>query len=153
MFGNNNGKDTKGKTTDSGRSSTPAGGGGVNTIDAKTTIEGNLKAGGDIRIDGTLIGNLICEAKLIIGPKGNIEGDVECAQATIEGTFKGNLVVREELTLQASAKVTGDVKAKKMAVLGGSQINGTCTVPYSGGGGGGKMSAGNPLKKQQGANA
>ncbi|SEQ82579.1 bactofilin family protein [Neolewinella agarilytica] len=151
MFGNNNGKDTKGKSSDSGRSSTPAGGGGVNTIDAKTTIEGNLKAGGDIRIDGTLIGNLICEAKLIIGPKGNIEGDVECAQATIEGTFKGNLIVREELTLQATAKVTGDVKAKKMAVLGGSQINGTCTVPYSGGGG--KMSAGNPLKKQQGANA
>jgi len=152
MFGNNNGKDSKSKSTDTSRPSSPAGGGGVNTIDANTTIEGNLKAGGDIRIDGTLIGNLICEAKLIIGPKGNIEGDVECATATVEGTFKGNLVVREELTLQASAKVTGDVKAKKMAVLGGSQINGTCTVPYSGGGGS-KMSSGNPLKKQQGASS
>ncbi len=146
MFGNNNTKDAK---TDSGRSSMPAGG-GVNTIDVNTKIDGNLTAGGDIRIDGTLVGNLICKAKLIIGPKGFIEGDVECQKATIEGRFKGNLLVKDDLTLQATADVTGDVKAGKMAVLGGSKINGTCTVPYTGGSNSAKKSASagdNPLKK------
>ncbi|MFK8161049.1 MAG: polymer-forming cytoskeletal protein [Lewinella sp.] len=153
MFGNNNSKDTK----SSNGTPTPTSGGigGVNTIDAHTAITGDLKAGGDIRIDGSLNGNLVCEAKLIIGPKGHIEGDVTCLNATIEGSFKGNLVVKEMLTLQATAKVNGDVKAKKMAVLGGCQISGTCTVPYSGNGGGSnnQKHQGNPLKQKQGATA
>lgn len=149
MFGNSNSKD--GKTSNGTPQSSPSGGGGVNTIDAQTSITGDLKAGGDIRIDGTLKGNLVCEAKLIIGPKGRIEGDVTCLNATIEGAFKGNLVVREMLTLQATADVTGDVKAKKMAVLGGCQISGTCTVPYTGTGQSQKSD--NPLKQKQGASA
>lgn len=147
MFGNNNTKDDKSTTS---RGNTPSGG-GVNTIDVNTQIDGNLTAGGDIRIDGTLVGNLICQAKLIIGPKGYIEGDVECEKATIEGKFKGNLLVKQELTLQATANVMGDVKAGKMAVLGGSQIKGTCTVPYTGGGSAPKAntaSGDNPLKKK-----
>lgn len=142
MFGNNNTKEEK-KTSSS--RSTPSSGGGVNTIDANTKIEGDLKAGGDIRIDGTLVGNLECKAKLIIGPKGYIEGDVQCENATIEGRFKGNLVVSKDLQLQATSDITGDVKAGKMAVLGGAKIKGTCTVPFAGGG---NNSGDNPLKKK-----
>lgn len=151
MFGNNNGKDAK-KTDSSSRSSAPTGGGGVNTIDAKTTIEGDLKAGGDIRIDGTLVGNLNCQAKLIIGPKGRIEGDVECVNAVVEGSFKGNLLVKDMLNLRETAKVSGDIRAKKMAVMAGCEINGTCTVtgnatpsaaPSS------HKSGGNPLKQKE----
>lgn len=150
MFGNNNSKDSK--PTNGAAPSTSGGGGGVNTIDAKTAITGDLKAGGDIRIDGSLKGNLKCEAKLIIGPKGHIEGDVVCLNATIEGSFKGNLVVKEMLTLQSTAKVHGDVKAKKMAVLGGCEISGTCTVPFSGNASSHQPKpANNPLKQKQGA--
>ena len=148
MFGNN--KDTKssnGTATAAPKSSGGGGGGGINTIDAHTAISGDLKAGGDIRIDGQLNGNLECQAKLIIGPKGSIVGDVVCLNATIEGHFKGNLVVREMLTLQATAKIDGDIKAKKMAALAGYSFTGTCTVPYTGGAVKQDKSGGNPLKK------
>ena len=146
MFGSN--KDSK--SSNSTPSPSSGGGGGVNTIDSQTSIKGDLKAGGDIRIDGSLTGNLICEAKLIIGPKGRIEGDVTCKNATIEGSFKGNLTVKESLTIQATAKVEGDVKAAKMAVLSGGQVSATCSVPHSGGS---QKSAGNnnPLKDKKGA--
>jgi cytoskeletal protein CcmA (bactofilin family) len=149
MFGNN--KDSKNSNGSPSKSPAMAGGGGVNTIDVQTAIKGDLKAGGDIRIDGSLNGNLVCEAKLIIGPKGRIEGDVTCKNATIEGAFKGNLTVRDSLTVQATAKVEGDVKAAKMAVLSGAQISATCSVPYSGGGN--KNAGNNPLKDKKGATA
>lgn len=145
MFGNNS-KDNKSSASASGSKASPTG--GVNTIDAQTSIQGDLKAGGDIRIDGTLTGNLTCEGKLIIGPKGQINGDVTCQNAAIEGGFKGNLIVKDSLTLQATAKVEGDVKANKMAVLGGCSINGTCTIPYKGGA---AAKNDNPLKQKQGA--
>jgi len=161
MFGNNNNKDakangssTKPSSSKSSSSSSSGNSGGVNTIDQNTKLEGNINANGNIRIDGTLVGNLKCEALLVIGPKGNIEGDVHCVKAIIEGRFKGNLIVKEELTLQSSSKIFGDVKAKKMAVLGGAEIKGTCTVPYAGGTSNSNGQAnGNPLKKKQGVNA
>jgi cytoskeletal protein CcmA (bactofilin family) len=150
MFGSNNNKETKPKETTT--ASRPSGGGGVNTIDAHTSIQGDLKAGGDIRIDGSLTGNLICEGKLIIGPQGTVDGDVTCVNAAIEGNFIGNLTVKEMLTLQATANVKGDVKATKMAVLGGCQMNGTCTVPYNTNEQENqKQKNGNPLKQKQGA--
>jgi cytoskeletal protein CcmA (bactofilin family) len=39
-------------------------------IGAGTTINGDIKSEGDIRIDGTLIGNLFAKAKVFIGPEG-----------------------------------------------------------------------------------
>ncbi|MEM9258593.1 MAG: polymer-forming cytoskeletal protein [Bacteroidota bacterium] len=156
MFGNNNGKDAKTTSSSTSSSSSNSGSGGVNTIDKNTKLEGNITANGNIRIDGTLIGNLKCEALLVIGPKGNIEGDVTCVKAIIEGRFKGNLIVKEDLTLQATSKIYGDVKAKKMAVLGGAEIKCTCTVPHTGGGNGNNgahKKQGNPLKQKQGVNA
>ena len=138
-----NSKDAKSKAN--GNNNATAAGGGVNTIDEHTHIEGNIKATGNIRIDGTLIGNLDCGALLVIGPKGSIKGDVTCAKAIVEGKFEGNLVVKEDLTLEANSKVTGDVKAQSMAVLGGAGVKGTCTVPYTGSANGKSV---NPLKKE-----
>jgi cytoskeletal protein CcmA (bactofilin family) len=145
MFGSNN-KDTKNNAPPG---AAKPGGGGVNTIDAHTSIQGDLQAGGDIRIDGKLTGNLNCEGKLIIGPQGQIDGDVTCVNAAIEGGFKGNLIVKDMLTLQATAKVEGDIRANKMAILAGCQISGTCTIPYSGNNG--SQKSGNPLKNKESA--
>lgn len=128
MFGNNK----NGSKSDGGRANGNSGPGGVNTIDAHTQIEGNITAKGNIRIDGSLVGNLDCGALLVIGPKGSITGDVTCQNAIIEGSFEGNIVIKEELKLEANSSVTGDVKAQKMAVLGGAGVTGTCTVPYTG---------------------
>ncbi|NJC25919.1 bactofilin family protein [Neolewinella antarctica] len=105
---------------------------GVNVIDAGTRVEGTIKADGNLRIDGTLIGDLNCSGMLIIGPEGAIRGDVTCQNAIIEGNFEGNLLVREVLTLESNSQLNGDIRAQKMAVLGGAQIAGACTVPYLG---------------------
>ena len=121
-----------GKDSGGGRSNGAAGPGGVNTVDTDTHIEGNIKAGGNIRIDGSLVGNLDCGGTLVIGPKGSITGDVSCTKAIIEGSFEGNIVIKEDLTLETNAQVTGDVKAQRMAVMGGATVSGTCTVPYTG---------------------
>lgn len=155
MFGNNNGKDNS-KSNGSGSSSAPGtgGGGGVNTIDKSTTIEGNLRAGGDIRIDGKLIGDLDCEAKLIIGKTGRIEGTVKCLNAVIEGSFSGDLLVREKLDLMSSAKVDGDIRTKKMFADTGCEIQGTCLVTGSADPAAKpSVKSGNPLKQKEGVKA
>lgn len=101
---------------------------GVNTLSEGTLITGDVTASGDIRIDGRLDGNLKCDARVIIGSTGYIEGNIMCKQAIIEGELKGEILVDDLISLLDSARVTGTIRANKMAVGAGCVINGLCTI-------------------------
>lgn len=124
MFGTNN---KENKTNDAG-SSRPSGSHGLNSVNEGTTLVGDLKAESDIRVDGTIKGNLDCKAKVIIGPNGNIDGEVICENAVIEGGFNGKLVVKDMLQLKETAKVTGEVITRKIAMMAGCDFEGTVTT-------------------------
>ena len=145
MFGNNNGKDNAPKAKPG---SAPASGGGhsLNTISQGTVVEGTLKAKNDIRIDGTIKGTLECEAKVIIGPTGFIEGEVSCDNAVIEGKFSGTLRVREMLNLRETAEVDGDVTTGKLTVQPGCVFNVNCSM-----GSGANKEANRPSSLEQAA--
>ena len=150
MFGNSNGKDdkkTKTDTSSSSRSSSSSSGHGLNTITEGTKITGDLVANSDIRIDGQIKGNLNCTAKVIIGAKGNFDGDVHCANAVIEGKFTGKLYVTEMLQLKETSAVHGDLKTNRLAMAPGCDFSGTCETGYKGE----KSNSGNPLaaRKEQ----
>lgn len=113
-------------------SSQAAAGHSLNTFATGTEMEGKLKTTSDIRIDGNLKGELRCEAKVIIGPKGSIDGTVFCQNAVIEGKFNGTLEVKELLQIKESANVTGDVLYGKLVVQAGAVISGTYNLHGSG---------------------
>lgn len=102
--------------------------GATNSLTAGTTLEGKITTDNDIRIDGKLQGTLVCRGKVIIGPNGHIEGDVDCVQAVIEGSFAGNLTVKELLNVRESAKLIGDIKTEKLLVQSGAIFNVTCSM-------------------------
>ena len=84
-----------------------------NTLAVGTVIDGNVSSASDIRVDGSIFGNLTCDSKVIIGPSGIIEGDVTCASAHIEGKYKGKLTVGDVLNIRENAVVTGDIITQK----------------------------------------
>lgn len=100
----------------------------LNTLVHGTVVEGAIKADSDIRIDGVIKGSLNCNAKVIIGPTGHIEGEVRCLNAVIEGKFDGNLQVEELLNIRESAVVNGDVKTNQLIVQSGAVFNVTCVM-------------------------
>ena len=99
-----------------------------NTLAVGTVIEGNVRSACDIRVDGSIFGNLTCDSKIIIGPSGIIEGDVSCASAHIEGKYKGKLTVGDILNIRENAVVTGDIITQKLIVQAGASFNGTCVM-------------------------
>ncbi|MBU1369701.1 MAG: polymer-forming cytoskeletal protein, partial [Bacteroidetes bacterium] len=64
-----------------------------NLIGNGTLIKGDIESAGDIRIDGTVIGILRSNGKIVVGQSGLVEGEMECQQADISGTVKANLKV------------------------------------------------------------
>lgn len=122
MFGGNKNNEANKAT---GQAQSPN---SVNALAQGTHIEGNIKAESDFRIDGTVIGDLNCSARVVIGPTGKVKGNISCANAIIEGQFEGKLVVREVLTIKEAAKVMGDVKTDKLIVHSGALFNVTCAM-------------------------
>lgn len=108
----------------------------LNSLVQGTVVEGSVKSESDIRVDGTIKGQLICDAKVIIGPTGFIDGEVKCKNAVIEGKFEGVLSVSELLNVRESANISGDVTTGKLIVQSGAIFNVNCNM------GGGKKSTG-----------
>ena len=132
MFGSNNsnGKTDNGKAK-SGAPAAAAGGHSLNSINQGTTVEGTIRAQSDIRIDGTIKGNLMCDAKVIIGPTGFVEGEIQCDNAVIEGKFEGTLRVKELLNVRETAVINGDVSTGKLIVQPGGVFNVSCNMNSS----------------------
>jgi len=124
MF-NNSKNEPKGKTNGLITSASAT---SSNSLIQGTNIEGTVQADKDIRIDGTLRGNLNCKGKVIIGPTGYISGDVQCENAVIEGRFEGVLMVSDILHVKETAKVEGDVTTQKLVVQPGSIFNVKCKM-------------------------
>ena len=128
MFGQGSKTKRTGKRDAPPRQSATARNGGVNTIDEHTTITGDLEAGGDIRIDGKLIGDLQCQGRLIVGTTGIIEGDVRCVEAVIEGRYTGHITVSQLLTLKETSTVSGSIRAHQLAIGAGCKLDGQVAV-------------------------
>lgn len=102
--------------------------GTINIIGPDTTISGEVTAKSNIRIDGTLQGNIRTQARLILGAKGTIEGDIWCKEAELSGHVKGNVYVQGLLVLTATARITGNIATMRLKIMEGAQYNGACEM-------------------------
>ena len=102
--------------------------GAHNQIAKGTTIKGDIKTEGVLRIDGMLIGNIESSGKVVVGPSGRIEGSIRCASANISGEVKANVMVKDLLQLQASAKLHGEITVGKLAIEPGASFSGSCSM-------------------------
>ncbi len=103
----------------------------ITIISADALIKGDIESIGDIRIDGKLIGNVVCKSKIIIGPKGIIEGDITGNNADILGVVKGKLKMSGQLNLQGKSIITGDIHASKLQIESTVCFNGNCHMGAS----------------------
>ena len=115
----------------------------INIINEGTLIKGDITANGDIRIDGELVGNIEAKGRLVIGPKGKVEGEINCNNIEVSGYIKGKVTVLELLTMKATARIYGELIAGKLSVEPGSLFTGSCKMGDS------KEKNEKPLPKEQ----
>src|SRR6187402_2324894 len=102
------------------------GGNGTTLISAGTTIKGDMSSNSDLRIDGTIIGNINSNAKIVIGSSGVVEGDIFGNNADIVGKTSGTIKVKELLQLRGECVVNGNIYAGKLQVEPSATFNGQC---------------------------
>ncbi|KAA2240226.1 polymer-forming cytoskeletal protein [Chitinophaga agrisoli] len=98
----------------------------VNIIGSGTSIQGDIVCEGDIRIDGQVHGLVSTKAKIVVGPEGEITGDLVCESADILGKVTGIIKVEELLFLKGNAFVKGDVYTAHFEMEPTAKFNGRC---------------------------
>ncbi len=126
MFGNKSKQNQKTNKTETTSSSN---GNGLTCIIAPgTRIEGKFTTAEDIRLDGTIVGEVICKKRVVMGQTGKVEGNVVTVDSAVRGNIKGEIKVSGTLHLHETAKIDGTIIARKMIVDSGASYSGDCRV-------------------------
>lgn len=108
--------------------STPAERAEVSTLVGRaTTLEGDVRFSGVLKVDGTILGNLVAESNdsvLILDEEGKVEGEIRVPSMIINGVIKGNVFASEKIDLYPKAQITGDVHYNLLEMEVGAEVNG-----------------------------
>ncbi len=99
-----------------------------NIVGVGTKFIGDVETNGDLRIDGTIDGNIVSKGKLVLGVGGFIKGTIKCVSAELAGTFEGKMEVSELLSLKNTSVFKGEMTINKLSIEPGATFIGTCNM-------------------------
>jgi cytoskeletal protein CcmA (bactofilin family) len=95
---------------------------GNSVISTEVKIVGNLTSTGDLRIDGTVEGDITSRV-LTIGEGAKIDGSITAETVRISGTVGGHIRAGT-VAIARTARVTGDVTYRTLSVEEGGAVEG-----------------------------
>lgn len=90
-----------------------------------TTVEGDFRTKGTLRIEGKVKGNIKAEGDLYIGESGVLETEIEARNVIIAGVVNGNIVAEKKIELLSSGKLNGNIKTKTLKIEEGATFIGS----------------------------
>ncbi len=93
-----------------------------------TIIKGKIRTNSDIRIDGTIEGEINCEGKIFVGTDSVSEVNIQTSELTVDGSMIGDIVVKKNLTVGEKGRIKGNVETPHLVVESGGIINGKVTM-------------------------
>ncbi len=100
----------------------------INMVAAGTVFEGTLRADSDVRISGRVKGTLVATSRVVVAAEGEVEGELNAANADVAGSVQGDLRVEERLVLRSSARIEGTIQTGRLIVEEGAVFNGECQM-------------------------
>lgn len=101
---------------------------GVSILSSDLVIEGNIKSKSDIRLNGYVKGDILCEGSLV--STGTVDGNVRGIGVTLSGsTINGAVIAKGDLLLDQGSTIIGDVRSAALSVNG--KIKGNVMVSGS----------------------
>lgn len=93
-----------------------------------TTVLGEVKSKGTVRVEGMVSGRIHCEDTVVIQETGRVKGDVVAGQIIISGEVEGNVYSHDRLEVTTKGKLIGDITAPRVSIAEGVLFEGQCTM-------------------------
>ena len=99
----------------------------INTvIGAGSSIAGDIRVQGRLRVDGDVDGNVETTSNIHVGEASRIRGNIIASSAVIEGIVIGDITAPKSVTLLSSSAVIGDITTKRLQVEDDVVLHGHC---------------------------
>lgn len=93
-----------------------------------TVVRGDIQFSDGLRIDGTVLGNVVCGGAgpsiVVVSEKASVHGRVNAAHVIIAGVVVGPIDAVGLVELQPSARVSGDVRYAALEMHAGAIVDG-----------------------------
>ncbi len=100
----------------------------VTIISEGVVIEGKLSSKGNVRIDGTINGNLQVSGNVTVGKSGLVNGEVTGQMIIHGGKIEGTLRASDKVVLEGSSILKGDIITKILVVEEGAVFDGNSSM-------------------------
>ncbi len=94
------------------------------TIATGIRILGDLQGRSNVRLEGTLEGDITVEGVVYVGDAGHVKGDISAASVTVEGHVHGNIECAGKVHLGGKAKLKGNIRSCGLSVQEGAWFEG-----------------------------
>lgn len=91
-------------------------------------IIGKIEGSGNLRIDGTIQGDIDYKGDVVIGETGTVEGNISCGNISLAGAVNGNIKSTGKLVLLTKSKLIGDVEVLNFIVHEDAFFEGNCKM-------------------------
>jgi len=104
---------------------TPPSASGTSKIQCGLKIHGEISGTSDLYLDCELQGKLrLGSARLVVGPNGKVQADIEAGGIVIEGSVQGNIKSTESVHLGAGSRVQGSILTPRIGIDDGARLRG-----------------------------
>jgi cytoskeletal protein CcmA (bactofilin family) len=91
-------------------------------------VSGQLSFQGDVRIDGSIDGEIQCQGRLVIGEGAEVRAKISGQRVVIRGRVEGNVTAKEKIDLVAPARLNGNIVTPRLTVTEGVFFDGDCSM-------------------------
>ncbi len=97
-------------------------------IGPETSVKGDLRVEGCVRLDGQVEGTVEVVETFLAGQNSLLKGELRCRDAVVAGRIEGNLFAKETVELQPGAKVYGNIHCTGLLIQRGCFFEGNCSM-------------------------
>ncbi|HBU69572.1 MAG TPA: hypothetical protein DEE98_04215 [Elusimicrobia bacterium] len=97
-------------------------------IGPESVLQGTIRSKNSVRIDGKLEGEIAEANGVIVGEKGQVQGDIKARTVIVGGKVTGNVTATHNLEIQSKAQVYGDLHSALLTIGEGATFEGNCVM-------------------------
>lgn len=97
-------------------------------LDAGSHIQGELRFEDTFRVDGKVTGTIVSNGDLIVGERGEIDGEVKVRRVYVSGVLRGTVRAADRIELTSGGKVHADLFTPSLSIEDGAFFEGRCSM-------------------------
>lgn len=97
-------------------------------LDVGSHFEGELKFEHSFRVDGKVTGKILSDGDLVVGEKGEIDGEIRVGRLFVSGLVKGEVHATRRLSIHPRGRVEGKVHARALIIEEGGTLEGESSM-------------------------